>query len=151
MSETPRGPQRLAPAESLGFVVNRLARLFAAALQRRIAPLGVAPAQFGVLLLLYERDGQTQAELARVFEVEQPTMANTLNRMQRDGLIKRAPDPSDARRALVRLTTKARRLQQPLITEARAVNAAAVEGLSAGELEALRGAAARVTANLRAP
>jgi DNA-binding MarR family transcriptional regulator len=36
--------------------------------------------------------------------VEQPTMANTLSRMERDGLVIRTPDPNDRRSAQVRLT-----------------------------------------------
>ena len=41
---------------SMGFVTNRLARLFAQHLHARIAPLGLAPAQFMTLLELWEGD-----------------------------------------------------------------------------------------------
>ena len=46
----------------------------------------------------------SQTALARWASVEQPTMANTLNRMERDGLIVRTPDPDDRRSALISLT-----------------------------------------------
>ncbi len=39
---------------SAGFLANHMARLFAVALQRRIKPLGLAPAQFMTLLELWE-------------------------------------------------------------------------------------------------
>lgn len=72
---------------SLGYQVNHLARMLAQALRERIAPLGVVPGQFAQLLVLHEQDGLTQAQLCERVRIEQPTMANTLARMERDGLI----------------------------------------------------------------
>jgi hypothetical protein len=46
-------------------------------------------------------------ELCRRINVEQPTMAHTLDRMERDELIKRKPAPEDKRRALIHLTPRA--------------------------------------------
>lgn len=139
---------QLHPGDSLGFAVNRVARSFAAALSRRIQRFSVAPAQFGVLLLLYDRDMRTQAELATDFEVEQPTMARTLQRMERDALIQRVPDPTDRRRALVKLTETAQNLRAVLIAEATAVNTAATAGVSADDLAAFSRVLDRLAANL---
>jgi len=72
-------------------------------------------------------------------------MANTLARIQRDGLIDRVPDPADGRRALVTLTSRARDLQDQLIA-ARAVNATATRGLDEPQTTAFLAAlAARST------
>lgn len=122
---------------SLGYQVNLLARLLEQALRRQIADHGVVPGQFPALLALYERDGLTQAELCRLVRIEQPTMANTLNRMQRDGLVRRNPDPADGRRSLVRLSARARDLEQRLIGAADAVNAEATGGLTPTEAATL--------------
>ncbi|WP_163773899.1 MarR family winged helix-turn-helix transcriptional regulator, partial [Proteus mirabilis] len=46
-------------------------------------------------------------ELARLAGVEQPSMAQLLARMERDGLIRREPDPSDGRSSLVSLSEDA--------------------------------------------
>ena len=133
---------------SLGYQVNHLARLLAQALRRRIEAVGVVPGQFAQLLALYEQDGLTQGELSRRVRIEQPTMAVTLKRMERDGLVERVPDPSDGRRALVMLTAHARRLEKDLTAAAREVNAAAVAGLSATEIGAFMGTLDQVIANL---
>lgn len=119
---------------SLGYQVNHLARSLSQALRVRIAPFGVVPGQFGQLLMLYERDGLTQAELCALLQVEQPTMANTLSRMQRDGLITRVPDPADGRRSLVLLTERARGLRDQLVEAAQDGNAAATKGLDDSEV-----------------
>jgi DNA-binding MarR family transcriptional regulator len=136
---------------SAGYLVNHLARLFARALLQRIGPLGVAPGQFPVLLRLWEAEGLTQAELAESLAVEQPTMANTLQRMERDGLIRRTPDPADGRRALVHLTERSCALEPHLTEAARAVNAAAFAGFSREEVQHLLSLVRRMVENLERP
>ncbi|HKE71572.1 MAG TPA: MarR family transcriptional regulator [Nocardioidaceae bacterium] len=141
-------PTPFARQESLGYQVNHLARLLAQALRRRIEELGVVPGQFAQLLALYEQDGLTQSELSRRVRIEQPTMAVTLKRMERDGLVERVPDPSDRRQALVLLTERARRLEGDLTDAAQAINAEAVDGLSAAEISAFMRTLDRLIGNL---
>ncbi|MDQ2706740.1 MAG: MarR family winged helix-turn-helix transcriptional regulator [Actinomycetota bacterium] len=133
---------------SLGYQVNLLARLLEQALRRRIAAHGVVPGQFPALLALYEREGRTQTELCHLVRIEQPTMANTLNRMQRDGLISRSPDPADGRRSLVELTARGRALRPALVAAADSVNADATGGLSDVEVQNLMDLLSRVVENL---
>ena len=133
---------------SLGYQVNHLARQLARALRDQIAPLGVVPGQFAQLLALYEQDGLTQAELCERVQIEQPTMANTLARMQRDGLIERVPDPADNRRSLVLLTDRARQLENELVAAARAVNATATRGLDDAQVAQFMATLATVIDNL---
>lgn len=123
--------------DSLGYMVNFVARQLARALHERIAPLGVVPGQFPQLLALYERDGITQQELCDLVGIEQPTMANTLARMERDGLVERRAHPSDGRKQRIFLTEKARSLKRPLTRAAHAVNALAASGLPPEDREKL--------------
>ena len=139
---------RLVRQESLGYQVNHLARLMAQALRERIEPLGVSPGQFAQLLALYEQDGLTQRELCERVRIEQPTMASTLRRMERDGLVERVPDPADGRSARVLLTAYARRLEPDLAAAAREVNRAASRGLGRSEAAALVTALGRAIGNL---
>jgi DNA-binding MarR family transcriptional regulator len=141
-------PTALERHESLGYQVNHLARLLAQALRRRIEELGVVPGQFAQLLALYEQDGLTQGELCRRVRIEQPTMAVTLKRMERDGLIERVADPSDGRRALVMLTQRSRDLEPELVAAARDVNAMATAGLAAADVAGLMRTIARLIGNL---
>ncbi|MFV0512867.1 MAG: MarR family winged helix-turn-helix transcriptional regulator [Jhaorihella sp.] len=118
---------------SAGYLANHMARLFANRLHRRIGPLGLSPARFPVLLELWEQDGLTQSELVRRLDVEQATMANTLGRMERDGLIERQPSRTDRRARLVYLTPKARALQADAVAAAQAENRQALSSLSEAE------------------
>ncbi len=124
---------------SAGFLANHLARLFAHRLQSRIARLGLAPAQFMTLLELWERDGRTQSDLTARLDVEQATMAATLKRMERDGLIARTPHPDDRRAQLIWLTDKARALEAPAKTAADAVNRDALAALTENQRAAAIG------------
>jgi DNA-binding MarR family transcriptional regulator len=135
---------------SLGYQINHLARLMAQALRRRIAPLGVVPGQFAQLLALYEQDGLSQRELCARVRIEQPTMANTLQRMERDGLIRRLPDPADGRRSAVMLTERARDLEDDLVGAARSINSEATRNLGDDELASFMDTLARIIGNLEA-
>lgn len=146
LSSPPIG--RLSREESLGYQVNHLARLLERALRLRIEEYGVVPGQFAQLLALYEQEGLTQRELCERVQIEQPTMANTLQRMERDGLIHRVPDPHDRRQAKVLLSDRARDLQEPLVTAAREVNGAAIRGLDVSEVALLLSLVARAIENL---
>ncbi len=119
--------------DSAGYLVNHMARLFARDLQQRISPLGIVVGQFPILLELWQKDGVSQKELLGKIDVEQATLANTLNRMERDGLVKRTKNPTDARAQLIWLTEKASGIRAEAYEAAQTVNAQALAGLSAEE------------------
>ena len=126
------------PEDSLGYLVNRSARLMAAALGRRLQRHGVAIGQWAVLLFLYQQDGLSQAELSRKVAIEPPTMVRTLERMVRDGLVERRPDPRDARLTRIYLTNQAIGLRDALFAEARALNRGVAATLGAQRHDRLR-------------
>ena len=135
---------------SAGFLANHMARLFAKGLQHRIRPIGLAPAQFMTLLELWERDGIAQRELTRKLDVEQATMANTLIRMERDGLIERRSHPEDGRSQSIHLTPKAIALREAATAAARAQNEVALAGLSTEERGLFIDLMRRVIASMQA-
>jgi DNA-binding MarR family transcriptional regulator len=123
--------------DSLGYRVNRLARTMASALADQIRPSGVGIGQWAVLLILWAEDGASQAELSRLVAIEPPTMVHTLNRMERDGLVTRSPDPVDRRVARIHLTERGQSLRDVLIPLARDVNAATLAPLTPAERRTL--------------
>lgn len=134
---------------SAGFLANQMARLFAKGLQRNIRQLGLAPAQFMTLLALWEEDGLTQRELTERLDVEQATMANTLTRMERDGLIERRTLPEDGRSQSIHLTRKAIGLQEAATDAAKSVNATALGNLSEEERTLFLDLASRIISALK--
>lgn len=108
--------------DSAGYLVNHLSRLFFMSLRERIAPLGIAPAQFMLLQELWRDDGITQMDLAIRLDVEPATIANTVARMERDGLVERRAHSTDGRARLVHMTEKAKAIESPAINSAMQVN-----------------------------
>ena len=143
----PVGTPEFVIEESLGYLVNRAARLFAHQLADRLRPHGIGIGQWAVLMFLWARDGTTQAELSRLVAIEPPTMVRTVDRLVRDGLVTRAPDPQDARASRIQLTDRGRSLRDQLVPEAVAVNRSAAESLGAAEARTLRRLLGRLTAD----
>ncbi|MBV1866164.1 MAG: MarR family transcriptional regulator [Rhodobacteraceae bacterium] len=115
--------------KSAGFLANHMARLFASELLAVLKPLGIAPAQFMTLLELWEENALTQKQLVERLDVEQATMANTLRRMERDGLVMRRSHPKDRRAQIICLTVKAMQIEQAAKQAAGRVNDKALAGI----------------------
>jgi DNA-binding MarR family transcriptional regulator len=136
--------------DNLGYLVNRAARLMAQMFSRRLQRHGVALAQWAILLFLYAKDGQTQRQLSRVVAIEPPTVARTIDRMVRDGLVRREPHPHDGRATRIRLTPRALAIRDELAAASMAGNELAARPLSADELETLKTLLRRVIDGLTA-
>lgn len=74
---------------------------------------GLTDQQWRVLRVLGERaqaGGVDVGTVAREAFILGPSLTGVLNRMDRDGLVRRSPDPADARRSVVEATPKGRRM-----------------------------------------
>lgn len=87
-----------------GHLISRSSRLMLRFGEERFQQLGLSMAQMPVLAALRNGVPMTQKELATLANIEQPTMAQLLDRMERDGLIVRTSNPDDKRSSLVSLT-----------------------------------------------
>ncbi|MGQ7933920.1 MarR family winged helix-turn-helix transcriptional regulator [Paraburkholderia sp. D1E] len=106
--------------------------------------------QVPVLVTLKKAGALSQADLVRLSEVEQSSMAQLLNRMERDGLVERVADPGDRRSRLISLTEGSAR-QLPLGKSVmEAASRQALAGFSTEEKAQLASLLSRVNANLDA-
>lgn len=135
--------------DALGYQIGLLSRLFDRALENELAEFNVLPGQFPALVMLYQKDGLTQADLCKLINVEQPTMANTLNRMERDGLIKRVTDSEDKRRSRVHLTDRANDFRDALMDKARAVPHQALESMNSADQDKVFNLIGQMIENLK--
>jgi DNA-binding MarR family transcriptional regulator len=131
-----------------GHLINRLARLSLRWTEERFQPLGLSTGQIPVLYVLKDGAALTQKELARLVRIEQPTMAQLLTRMERDGLIRRTDNPDDKRSSLISLTPLAlKKLPQAKIILSEG-NKAALKGFTDREIATLSKLLLRVVKNL---
>ena len=90
-----------------GHLISLAARGFTRLSEARLKPLGFGVGHVPVLVALQNGEASTQRDLARFARIEQPPMAQMLARMERDGLIRRTPDPADGRSSRIALTETA--------------------------------------------
>jgi MarR family transcriptional regulator, transcriptional regulator for hemolysin len=90
-----------------GHLISLAARGFSRLSEARLKPLGFGVGHLPVLVALRDGRASTQRDLALFAKIEQPPMAQMLARMERDGLIRRALDPTDARVRRITLTKAA--------------------------------------------
>jgi MarR family transcriptional regulator, transcriptional regulator for hemolysin len=132
------------PALLIAIAARQLSRIN----DERLRKLGLAVAQIPVLAALKDGAAIPQKELARLAGVEQPSMAQLLTRMERDGLIERRPNPDDGRSSLISLTPRALDQLDPGRQALLEGNADALRGMDAGDIETLTRLLKRVIANL---
>jgi DNA-binding MarR family transcriptional regulator len=134
---------------SAGYLVNNLARLLVEILRKRVAPLGIVPGQFPALLALWEKDGLTQKELLAMLDIEQATLANTLIRMERDGLITRKEHPADARARTIHVTERGLSIRDEAYRTAMQINEEVLADLSDEETKAFLSYMRRVIGRIK--
>lgn len=137
-----------APEAYPGHYFSRISRGLARVGDARFRELGFATAQLPVLTALKDGARRSQMELARWARVEQPTMAQLLARMERDGIVRREPDPADRRSSLVSLTREAEARLPAGRAILRQANAEMTRGLTGEEVATLVTLLRRVLANV---
>lgn len=129
-------------------LISRAGRLLVRVADTRLRPLGLSSGQLPVLAALAGGQVLAQKELARLARIEQPTMAQTLARMERDGLTQRRPDPADKRSSLISLCPAAEEKMGQVVDVLLGGNEEALQGLDHAEREVLADLLRRVIANL---
>jgi MarR family transcriptional regulator, organic hydroperoxide resistance regulator len=89
-------------------------RTVRARVDRTLQQTGLRLGQYQVLRHLWEQDGLTPRELASRLDVEMPTVTRTVQRMLRDGLVRREAHQSDARSVRIYLTERGSELEPVL-------------------------------------
>ncbi len=110
--------------------------------------MGFGVGHVPVLVALQNGEASTQRDLARFARIEQPPMAQMLARMERDGLIRRTPDPADGRSNRITLTEVARERLPEAIAVLLQGNREVLDGFTDAEAAQLGALLTRVIANL---
>src|SRR3954462_1185216 len=99
-------------AEFAGQLFFRLRRASPPRVDEALESTGLTPALFGLLNILGAREGAIQQELGSAMGVDPSTMVSLIDELERAGLAKRKPHPTDRRARAVALTPKGRRVLQ---------------------------------------
>jgi DNA-binding MarR family transcriptional regulator len=100
--------------DDLGFLIAKATQRWNEHLEARFRAAGwgaVRPSYGSILVPLFEEDGLRMGELARRSRLSKQTMTTMVRLLERDGLVRREPDPEDGRASRVVLTATARRFE----------------------------------------
>jgi DNA-binding MarR family transcriptional regulator len=133
-STLPKGVRQESPTAYM-FVL--LAKRLRIEFESRLAPLGIHAGQDRLLQELWQEDGITQRQLIERLSVEPPTVTGIVQRLEREELLRREPDPDNRRVQRVYLTDAGRRLEDPVREVWREVEEGFLGDLSGSEREQL--------------
>jgi MarR family transcriptional regulator for hemolysin len=134
---------------SVGYWVCQTAHMLQRAFNEELAPQGVTFRQAQVLGCLALEGRLSQTDLAERMGIEPPTLVGILDRMERDGWIRRDGDKTDRRRKFVEPTAAARPVWNKIVTTARRVRSRATQGMTESQLSQLKKLLGVVQANMR--
>lgn len=120
-------------AESISMMLGPMLNRYRQNIDKLVQPYGFSAGQVPLILLLSERDGQTQKELARQMEVTPASLTSMLGRVEKTGLVLRRRSDTDHRTIHVHLTVRGRNAGKRLNAIIRFVNARNLAGFRTEE------------------
>jgi DNA-binding MarR family transcriptional regulator len=117
-------------------------------LASELAAHGISFKQYFYLRALLEEDRISQIELSERVGMNRATVTSVIDTMERQGFVRRLPDPDDRRVYLIALTPKGAKLRAPIMETIASIQKAASAGLTARELAEFRRVAERMQQNL---
>lgn len=129
--------------------IGATVRAIRARLDRSLHDAGLRLGQYQLLRLLWDRDGLTPRELADGLDVEMPTVTRTVQRLLRDGFVRREAHPDDARSVRIYLTTRGRDSRDRVSRILASETEHALEGFNPHERQLLADLMERIAHNVR--
>lgn len=139
------------PKECPYYLISRVSLAITSALKLGFGDAGVErvrPGYMGVLLVLWREDNLKVNELGRQAGLEPSTMTGLIDRMERDGFVKRVADPADRRVQRIQLTEAGRGVRGAALRVVDRTLADALGGVSGKEIAILKEILRRVLTNL---
>lgn len=129
------GWEDAAPGMALVTSVMRVQQVFLARVDEVLAPHGLTFARYELLMLLtFTREGMLPlGKISERLQVHAASVTNAVDRLERQGLVRRDPHPYDGRAVLAVLTADGRRVAQEATVD---VNAKVFTALGVGHDEA---------------
>ncbi len=135
-----------------GFLISQIKQLQGRVFQRLLTESGVEEfngPQGRILYVLWQQDGVPIAKLVRETGLAKSTLTAMLSRMEASGLITRCPGQQDGRQVIVKLTPRARGLEEKYDQVSERMNSLFYQGMTQADADALDALLDRVLANLQ--
>ncbi len=104
-------PPELVAIAPLSHAIFRVARAHKALAGRLLREAGLHPGQELVLTALWARGPQRMVDLVAAIESDAPSMTRSVARLERAGMVRRSPSPTDGRVTIVEATEASQALR----------------------------------------
>lgn len=134
---------------SMGFVVNMTAKAFQKSFDIELRKnAGVSLSQWRVVGALVMQPSLTQKEIADKVGIEGATLVPILDKMEKEGLLKRKPDSSDRRVNRIYLTQKADSLWESMVECALRIRKSSTKNISENDIQTTLETLRKISQNL---
>jgi DNA-binding MarR family transcriptional regulator len=123
--------------EQVGYLLRRAHQRASSIFQVTIGDPNITPTQYSSMVKLHEYTELSQNHLGRLVGMDKATMQGVVRRLRERGLVDSRPDPGDARRTLLSLTTEGQKLTNKLLLNGPAVSRETLKPLTAQEQKQL--------------
>jgi len=100
--------------KSVGFLLAKAYQRASTLFKEEFKSYDLTPQQFGLLAFLWQEDRLSQAELSAKSQIDRTTMGGIVDRLEKEGLVKRLPHPDDRRAYQVFLTDRGKTMEDEL-------------------------------------
>lgn len=118
---------------SMGWLVQTLARRLDEEMAQHLATLDLTLQQFAVMMIVLENDGLTQSDIGAIFTQPAYTVSRALDGLEKRDFVKRHVHPNSRRAHRVHVTDAGRELAPQIFAIVRGVNNKLAKPLDAEE------------------
>ena len=133
--------------DQVGYLLRRAHQRASAIFQMNIGDPNITPTQYSSMVKLNEYTELSQNLLGRLVGMDKATMQGVVRRLKDRKLVDSRPDPGDARRTLLSLTTGGQNMVNKLLMNGPAVSRETMKPLNALEQKQLLDLLAKIGIN----
>lgn len=133
----------------VAFITNTHSKKLAEAFNKKLVPLGVTRVQWIALYYLGLNEGLNQKELGEKMNIKDSTVARLIDRMEKEGQVKRTKNPADRRNTRLDLTEKGKNLRKQLLPEGERMGEIFTQGISEEEIEIFKKVLIKMVKNIK--
>lgn len=138
--------------ESIGYLIHNASHAIQQTLNEELRTHGITFRQWQVLACLaYFGDNVSQGDIADKLGIESATLVGVLDRMERDGWIRRHPCPTDRRKKLVRTTDRVHPVWELMVDCGHRIRKRATEGINPRDYQVAWKVLQKIRENLEHP
>jgi len=136
--------------EPIGKYLSIARRAHATLLDKKLGPYDISHGQILLLATLYNQDGICQQTLCQMYNLNKAAVGRGLNKLSNKGYITKQTDPTDQRKNLIYLTSKANSFEEKFKKILDSSENRLRNNLSAEEIETFLTVIKKICSNLGA-